>query len=101
MSDTNYIWGTAKILETPKQIILNNNVLAVKFRVQFPQLRNTRIITLTFWNNLARDVKSYYKINDYILIEGYLSLYDQQTKTLTGRSRKKVNITVLKVYPLI
>jgi hypothetical protein len=32
--------------------------------------------TSNLWGNLARDVATYYKINDYILIEGYLSLRD-------------------------
>ena len=93
MADTNYIGGVVKILETPRQKISDNNILVAKFRVQFPQLQNTRIINLTFCGNLARDVVNYYKVNDYILIEGYLSLHTQRIK--------KINITVLRVYPFL
>jgi single-stranded DNA-binding protein len=49
-----------------------------EFRVQLPQIRNTRIVNVIFWGTLARDVAKYYKPNDYILIEGYLSLRDQK-----------------------
>ena len=94
MTDTNYIGSIVKILETPNQKFFNNNISVTKFRVQLPQVRNTKVVNLVFWGNLARDVANYYKINDYILIEGYLSLTQQQTS-------KKVEITVLKVYPFL
>jgi len=101
MSDTNSIGGIVKILETPKQRIFNQNIPVTQFRVQFPQVRNTLVVTLTFWGNLARDVANYYKINDYILIEGYLSFREKQSLNLTIQMSKKVEITVLKVYPFL
>jgi len=99
MNDTNYMGGVIKILEPPKQKILKNNILVTQFRAQIPQIRNTRIITLTFWGNLARDVMTYYKVNDYLIIEGYLSLRDKKNPNLTISKSKKIEITVLKVYP--
>lgn len=94
MTDTNYIGCIVKILETPKQKIVKKNISITQFRVQLPQTRNksTTIARLTFWANLARDVSDSYKMNDYIIIEGYLSI----TKK---KKSKKVEITVLKVYP--
>jgi len=96
MVDTNYIGGIVKILETPKQKFFNNNIPVVEIRVQLPQTRNTKIVKLVFWGNLARDVVSYYKINDYVIIEGYLSLRD-----VTTQISKKIEITVLKIYPFL
>ena len=101
MNDTNYIGGIIKILETPKQEILENNLVVTKFRAQIPQLRNTKIVTLNFWGNLARDVKTYYKVNDYLLIEGYLSIQDKKNSNLIVLKSKKVEITVQKVYPFL
>jgi hypothetical protein len=46
------------------------------------------------WGNLARDVLEYYKVNDYIIIEGYLSISKK-------KKSKKVEITVLKAYPFL
>lgn len=94
MTDTNYIASIVRVLETPKEIIIKNNIAVAEFRVQIPQLRKTKIVNLVFWGNLARDVAQYYKVNDYILIEGYLAL----PKTKTG---KKAEIVVLKVYPFL
>jgi single-stranded DNA-binding protein len=99
MSDTNIVGGIVKILEMPKQKIFNTNIPVTKFRVQFPQFRNTSIVHLTFWGNLARDIAEYYKINDYILIEGYISVRNKKISGIDISKSKKVEITVLKVYP--
>jgi len=101
MSDTNYIGGIVKILEVPKQKFLNNTIAVTEFRVQLPQVRNTTIVHLIFWGNLARDVATYYKINDYILIEGYLSLRDKRSSNLIAQPSKQIEITVLKLYPFL
>ena len=101
MVDTNYIGSIVKILENPNQTIFNNTIPVTKFRVQLPQLRNNTIVTLTFWGNLARDVANYYKINDYILIEGYLSVRNKNLNKSIIKNSKKVEITVLKVYPFL
>jgi len=96
MSDTNYIGGIVKILETPKQKFLKTNILITEFRVQFPQIRKNKVINLIFWGKLGKDVTNYYKVNDYILIEGYLSVSKNQLK-----KKNQIKITVLKLYPFI
>jgi hypothetical protein len=101
MSDTNLVGGMVKILETPKQKIFNSDIPVTQFRVQFPQVRNPYVVHLTFWGNLARDVVSYYKINDYILIEGYISLRNKPISNGMVPKSKKVEITVLKIYPFL
>ena len=101
MSDINAISSLVKILENPKHQVLNNNILVTHFRVQFPQVRNNSIVHLKFWGNLARDVSAYYKINDYILIEGYISLQDKKNASSNNQILKKVEITVLKIYPFL
>lgn len=98
--DTSIVGGIVKILEKPKQLTYNADISITKFRVQFPQFKNTSIVHLIFWGKLANDVAHYYKINDYILIEGYVSI---RKKKLPGKSliSKKVEVTVLKVYPFL
>lgn len=100
MGDTNLVGGIVRILETPKQHVFSTNIMVTRFRVQFPQLRNTAVVHLTFWGTLARDVSNYYKINDYVLIEGYISLREKKMNTGVISKSKKIEITVLKIYPL-
>jgi single-stranded DNA-binding protein len=102
MTDMNYIGAIVKILETPKQKFINSNILVIKFRAQLPQVRKSRIIKLVIWGKLARAVLDYYKINDYILIEGYASLREKNNSlNINKKPLKKVTITVLKVYPFL
>lgn len=101
MVDTNYISSIVKILEPPYEILFNNTILVTKFRAQFPQIRNSQIVNLIFWGNLASDVSNYYQINDYILIEGYLSLNTKHLLNKGKQSSKKFEIIVLKIYPFL
>lgn len=100
MVDTNYIGSIVKILETPNQTVFNNNIPVTQFRAKLPQFKNNTIVNLTFWGNLALDVANYYNINDYILIEGYLSIRNKPISQ-NLKNLKKVEITVLKVYPYL
>ena len=100
MGDTNFIGGIVRILETPKQSAISKTILFTSFRAQFPQVRKNYVVHLKFWGNLARDVANYYKTDDYILIEGYLSCANSQSFNSTNRKSKKIEITVLKIYPI-
>lgn len=98
----NYMGAIVKILETPKQKLINSNILVIKFRAQLPQVRKSRIVKLVIWGKLARAVLDYYKINDYILIEGYASLRDNNNiSNINKKPLKTVTITVSKVYPFL
>jgi hypothetical protein len=94
MQNVNYFGGIVKLLETPSKSFFSENKLMSKVRVQLPQARNSTIVNLVFWGNLASDIVTYYKANDYILIEGYLALPNKLDS-------KQVEITVFKVYPFI
>jgi single-stranded DNA-binding protein len=106
MGDKNYFGGVIKILETPKKKDLKNNHILVSFRAQLPQYRKNRIVKLVVWGKLAKDVISYYKKNDYILIEGYVSIRPKVSKinkisVLNKRIQKQVEISAFKIYPFI
>jgi hypothetical protein len=94
MGDTNYIGCIVKILESPRQKTVQKNIKMTQFRAQLPQIRNKNmtIAKLKVWGNLGRDIVEYYKVNDYIIIEGYVSISKK-------KKSKKVELTVLKAYP--
>ena len=100
MGDTNYLGSVVKILEKPVQTIISDKLLKTECRAQLAQVRNTRIVNLVFWGNLARDAASSYQVNDYILIEGYVSLRDKLSNQSGKRNLKKVEIAVLKSFSL-
>ena len=100
MNDTNYLGSVVKILEKPVQTILTDKILKTECRAQLAQVRNTKIVHLVFWGNLAHDAVSSYHVNDYILIEGYVSILDKTSKKSVKRNLKRVEIAVLKSFPL-
>ena len=100
MGDTNYLGSIVKILEKPTQKVSNDKIVTTEFRAQLVQVRNSQIVNLIFWGNLARDVVNYYQVNDYIMIEGYLSLRNKTNNKSTKQNLKKVQITVLKIYSI-
>ena len=101
MGDTNYFSGIVKILETPKQRFVKKGTAVTTFRVEVPQNRQNKMISVMFWGNLGREVKDFYKPNDYILVEGYLSLRTKTNVKFENRRPKQVTLTVLKVYPIL
>ena len=101
MSDTNYIGAIVKILESPKTKTIKNKISVTKFRAQLPQIRKTRVVDIIVWGNLATDVAKYYGTNDYILVEGYLSLHKLSQPSSTRKLLKRARFTLLKAYPFL
>jgi hypothetical protein len=99
--DTNFIGSIVKILEPPNQKSLANNLLITTFRVQFPQVRENSIVSLKFFGNIGKDIIKYYKVNDYILIEGYLKLKNQKLSNSSSQKREDIEITVFRIYPVL
>jgi len=99
MSDTNQIGAIVKILESPKTKIVKNKISITQFRAQLPQIRQTRVVEIIVWGNLANDIAKYYKINDYILVEGYLSLRKIYQPKSNRKILKRAKFTILKAYP--
>ena len=97
MSNTNFIVGIVKILETPKQKKTSENILMTRCKVQFPKVQKNFIVCLKIWGTLGDYAVKYYKVNDYILIEGYLALREGMYQT----RKRKIEITVSKIFPFL
>ena len=95
----NSIESIVRILEIPKQSLLRD-VTRARVRAQLPQLLKNQVVKLTFWGNLAQNINKYYKTDDYIIIEGYLSFKNEPKTNLNLPVQKKIEITVLKFYPI-
>ena len=104
MANMNYFSGVVKILETPKPKILSNKQTVIQCRVQLPQVRGNRVVKLNVWGWFAKNTTntiSNYKVNDYILVEGYISLRSFSVNQSFSKMPKKIEISATKVYPFI
>lgn len=91
----NYVSTVVKLLENPIQNLLTNKKNIIKVRAQLPQVRERTIIQLVFLGKLGERIKSCSQKNDYILIEGFVTLQD---KNFVKNNQKTIQITVLKSY---
>lgn len=96
----NYVTGIIKILESPRQQVFENDILVTRFRGELPVPRTRSILNVSIWGNLGQDIASCYKIGDYIMVEGYLSLRNNEVLNSSQVALKKIELSVLKVYPL-
>jgi hypothetical protein len=101
MGDTNYIGTIVRVLESPINKIIKGNISVTMFRAELPQVRQTRVVDIVIWGNLANDVAKYYNTSDYILIEGYLSLRKQNVLKTNRKILKRARLTAFKVYPFL
>ena len=100
----NYSSFIVKIIENPIQTFFDNTNSVTKLIVQIPQLKNnadSTIMKVTIWGKLGYEILKYYQINDYIIIEGYLSIRENSFNQVASRSSKKVEMSVYKIYPFI
>ena len=96
----NYISSIIQILEIPTIESYADNIKMVRFRVQLPHTRNKVqspiIINSAIWGDLAYDVANYYRVNDYALVEGYLSTILDNTD-----NQGSITINITKLYPFL
>lgn len=108
----NYISTVVKILEEPTTVVKilkepnrtesETSILVTEVRAQASQVRSKDspdLVTLVFWGNLGQVVWEYYRPNDYLLIEGYISIKNKKFLSPDPPTLKYIEILVFKVYP--
>lgn len=99
----NHAIFTVKVIKNSGQSFFSDGTSLTELTVQLPQVRkkNSRVILqVSIWGKLSYDVAKYYKPNDYIIIEGYISIKNIDTNRVVNLRNKQVEISVLKLYPL-
>ena len=100
----NYNIFTVKIIKNCGQSFFADGTSLTELIVQLPQVRKNNvkiILQLSVWGNLSYDVAKYYQADDYIIIEGYISIRNINTDRVVNLLDKQVEISVFKVYPLL
>jgi hypothetical protein len=98
----NYTTFIVKIISKPERSLFeidDNEILYTEFVGKFYQFRKNEytICKISVWGNLAYDVLQYYQVNDYLIIEGYISLHDSIIEELNLKTA--IEISAVKAYP--
>ena len=90
-----------KIIAKPTQKFFEKGMSVTELVGKFYQYRNNKftICKVSIWGPLAYDLNKYYKVNDYVIVEGYISIRE----SVFGDSnlKTKIEISAFKSYPLI
>jgi single-stranded DNA-binding protein len=100
----NYVILAVKVIKNSGQSFFADGTSLTELTVQLPQTRKnntTIILQVSIWGKLSYDVAKYYQSEDYIVIEGYISIRNINTDRITNLLDKQVEISVFKLYPLL
>ena len=89
----NYINCIIRILEIPSQVFYFNKIPFIKVKAELVRIKNSQNIVIVFakiWGDLGLDLINYYQVNNYLLIDGYIS--NESTFSNT-------TLTVFQIYP--
>ena len=100
----NYVIFTVKVIRNSGQSFFSDGTSLTELTVQLPQVRKNNIkviLQVSIWGKLSYDIAKYYQPDDYIIIEGYVSIRNINTDRIVNLFDKQVEISVFKVYPLL
>lgn len=89
----NHAFFIVKVVKSPIHLMYKEYE-TVEIKVEFPILRQKNSkneIVLLLWGEHRTDFLKYYKIQDYLLIEGIITL----------KSNSEIKVTVKRLYPFL
>lgn len=95
----NYCCFIVKIITPPIQTYFEDEISLVEIVTKFSSIRKKKtveVFRLSVWGNLANDIIKYYHVNDYIIIEGYISY---NCNLFEPFQNNQIEISVRKIYP--
>ena len=100
----NYVIFAVKIIKNSGQSFFADGTALTELIVQLPQVRKNNVkvvLKISIWGKLSYDIAKYYQPNDYLIIEGYISIRNINVDQTSNSIDKQVEISVFKVYPLL
>ena len=99
----NYVIFAVKVIKNSGQSFFVDGTPLTELTVQLPQVRKNNIkaiLQVSVWGKLSYDVAKYYQPDDYIIIEGYISIKNINTDRVVNLLDKQVEVSIFKLYPL-
>jgi single-stranded DNA-binding protein len=100
----NYSILAVKVIKNSGQSFFADGTSLTELIVQLPQVRKNNIkviLNVSVWGKLSYDVAKYYQPDDYIIMEGYISIRNINTDRVVNLLGKQVEVSVFKLYPLL
>jgi len=88
----NYSIFTVKVIKNSGQSFFADGTSLTELTVQLPQVRKNSvkiIFQVSIWGKLSYDVAKYYQPDDYIIIEGYISMRNINMERVVNLIKKQ------------
>jgi single-stranded DNA-binding protein len=93
-----------KLTEDPNEENYQIKIKLLEIKATFTYFKKDIICTENFnllvWGNQIDYILQYYRKDDYVVIEGFLTIFSQPDSNTLKVKEKKIEITVLNMYLL-
>nr|YP_011005681.1 hypothetical protein V2479_pgp011 [Cutleria multifida]WAM62685.1 hypothetical protein [Cutleria multifida] len=93
----NHALFVVKVIKNPIHLIYKE-LETIEIKVEFPaprQKNSKNQLTLLLWGSYREDFLKYYKVQDYLIVEGILTLKGYQNED------NEVKVIVKRLYPFL
>ena len=100
----NYSIFIAKLLKKAEQGFFEDGTPVSEVLVEFyegNQPFSPEKLQISLWGELSQDIIEHYSVNDYIIIEGYLSYGENNIDNTSNDMQNQLELTVVKLYPFL
>ena len=101
----NYSFFLVKIISKPEQSFFKEEKAIAEVIVKYipvsKKFNSVDTFNISVWGTLSYDIVKYYNINDYVLVEGFISIRNNNLKNKIFIKNKQIDLSVLKVYPFL
>ena len=91
------------LAEDPIQDFYENQLALLEVKATFKYLIKKKIFiekfNLLIWGDLCNDILKYYRKDDCIIVEGYLTISSELNTNSLKNMEKKIELTVINIYP--
>jgi hypothetical protein len=93
---------TVKIIDKPVKSFFKKDIAVIEVKVKIIKNKvdanSKNILNLSIWYNLSSDLLKNPKINDYFIIEGYISVRKNLSTLEIYQPDKQIDISILNMY---
>ena len=94
---------TVKIIDNPVKSFFKQQITVTEVKVKViknkVEANSKNVLNISIWGNLSADLLKSPKINDYFIIEGYISVRKNLSTVKIYQQDKQMHISILNMYP--
>ena len=99
----NYITLIGKIVQNPEQSFFENGESITETLIEFTPINSNKVIEyckISLWGDFEQELVRNYNLNDFIIVEGYLSYADDYDSIISKQNFNSFEIIATKIHSI-